>query len=82
MTVGMDTRLQEKLPIALRFRALRMKAHLTQNDLGHQIGIGRQAVNEIENCHAVPHRSTWGRFRELECNYEQGVRIHLPEHWL
>jgi len=56
----------DKAEIAARFKKLRHLALMTQSQLGHVIGIGRQAVWEIEHERTLPHDRTWGRFAALE----------------
>jgi len=44
---------------AQRFRAFRTRFHFSQRELANHLGLCRQAVNRIENCHTLPHASTW-----------------------
>lgn len=76
----MRSRPWEKTEVAERFRALRRKAYLSQARLARIIGICRQTVSEIENCHVWPHHSTLGKFHSYEekCNQPP---IDLPAHW-
>ena len=62
---------QAKAAIAERFRALRKKAFMSQSDLGDALGICRQSVNAIENCHVWPHFTTMERFFDLEAKHNQ-----------
>jgi DNA-binding XRE family transcriptional regulator len=77
--VVIDSRPNET-EIAARFRALRQKALITQLGLAGLIGVGRQAVNRIENARAMPHQTTWDRFCELERNHNR-PRVIFPERW-
>jgi DNA-binding XRE family transcriptional regulator len=77
----MDNRPWEKQEIASRFRALRRKALLTQLRLAGLIGIGRQAVNKIENARAMPHENTWNAFLSLETKHYQRRAI-FRERWI
>jgi DNA-binding XRE family transcriptional regulator len=72
----MDTRPWEKSEIAARFRSLRRESLLTQKRLAGFIGIGRQALNKIENQHSMPHQTTWDAFRSLEAK-AQPTEDHL-----
>ena len=57
---------RDKTEIAGRFKKLRDFALMTQLQLGQIIGIGRQAVWEIEHERTLPRDRTWGRFVALE----------------
>ena len=70
----------EKREIARRFKALRRKARLSQALLAELLNLCRQAVNEIENGHTMPHAATWSRFCELENRHAQPL-IRMPSHW-
>jgi DNA-binding XRE family transcriptional regulator len=74
-----DTR-PPKSEVADRFRRLRRKSLFTQKRLAGLIGIGRQALNKIENQRAMPHESTWNAFRGLESKHNQ-PEITFPEKW-
>lgn len=60
---------KRKSEIAVRFKALRKRTLLTQARLGELVGIGRQAVSEIERGKANPHYSTVQRFADLEMRH-------------
>jgi DNA-binding XRE family transcriptional regulator len=74
-----DTR-PPKSEVADRFRGLRRKALFTQERLAGLIGIGRQALNKIENQRSLPHQTTWDAFCSLESKHNQPPII-LPEKW-
>jgi DNA-binding XRE family transcriptional regulator len=76
----MDTRPWEKAEIAVRFQSLRRKSLLTQKRLAGLIGVGRQAVNEIENQRSMPHEATWNAFCRLEAKHNQPP-ISFPKTW-
>jgi len=77
----MDERPWEKAVVAARFRTLREEAMFTQARLARLIGIGRQALNKIENQHTMPHQATWDAFCEFEARHNQ-PEIVLPRRWL
>ena len=56
----------DKAEASRRFKKLRHLALMTQSELGHVIGICRQAVWEIEHERTLPHGRTWGRFAAVE----------------
>jgi DNA-binding XRE family transcriptional regulator len=60
---------EAKADFAMHFKAIRRRAGLTQTELGHMIGLCRQSVSEIENCHVWPHYTTLECFCELEARY-------------
>jgi DNA-binding XRE family transcriptional regulator len=70
----------DKTEIAGRFTTLRRHTSLTQRELAELIGIGRQAVSEIENKRTLPHCGTWRRFAALEAKHMQ-PQPTLPVHW-
>jgi DNA-binding XRE family transcriptional regulator len=76
----MDTRPWEKAEIAARFRSLRRKSLLTQKRLSGFIGVGRQAVNRIENRRSMPHEATWNAFLRLESKHNE-PEIIFPKTW-
>jgi len=79
-TKKMEFRPDHKFVVARRFKALRLKASISQSLLGEIIGICRQSVNEIENRRVMPHSSTWRKFWEFESRHNQPP-MRLPVHW-
>lgn len=72
-----DTRPRERNETADPFKALRQRAHFTQSRLGELIDTDRQTVSRIENLRAMPHRTTWERFVELESAHIDESRVRL-----
>jgi DNA-binding XRE family transcriptional regulator len=77
----MDSRPDQKIAIARRFKALRRKALLSQSFLACIIGVCRQTVNKIEGRRVMPHRRTWDNFCNLETKHTQARTVHLTVHW-
>lgn len=72
---------QDRSAVAERFITLRRRVGLSQSRLGEYLGLCRQAVNEIENCHVMLHTTTWERFRAYESRGQEPGIEHLPEHY-
>jgi len=66
----------DRAEIARRFKALRRQACLTQLRLAGLIGIGRQALWDIEHERTLPHYATWDRFAALEAK-AQAAPAHV-----
>jgi DNA-binding XRE family transcriptional regulator len=66
---------RDRFAIAKRFKALRRKSVMSQDQLGRVIGICRQAVNRIENGHVTPHYTTFDRFCKLEAKHEKARAV-------
>lgn len=78
---GKEAKPPNRTVIAERFIALRRTVGLSQSRLGKYVGLCRQAVSEIENCHVMPHDSTWARFCEYESRGREPGIEHLPKHY-
>jgi DNA-binding XRE family transcriptional regulator len=67
--------------VARRFRALRLRALLTQAHLGTILDLRRQSVNEIENCRVMPHAKSWDHFCALENRHRVNKTVRSPARW-
>jgi DNA-binding XRE family transcriptional regulator len=73
---------RDKAEISARFKGLRHLADMTQLCLGELIGIGRQAVWEIEHERTLPQLRTWHRFAILEARHlAEAGRTEQNEPW-
>jgi DNA-binding XRE family transcriptional regulator len=79
--VAADTRPWVRGEIAGRFKCLRRRMHLTQEELGRHIHADRKTICRIENLRAMPGPRTWHRFEEYESKHNQ-PEIVFPENWL
>lgn len=71
----MESRPDDKLAAARRFKVLRRKSLMSQSSLARAIGICRQSVNKIENRRAMPNYITWEKFCALELRHERALKV-------
>jgi len=71
----------DPIKIAERFRAFRTSFHFSQRELAGHLGISRQALSQIENCHTFPHEGTWDRFEAFERKHREGQERGNWSNW-